>query len=69
MEEEGYFGFGDGGDFGTVEEAVGDKIEGLAGLGAKDSGEVGGLVAGEGCVGGVAGGRREGVGDEAAAGH
>ena len=47
---------GDGGDFGAVEEAVGDDVVDLAGLGAEDAGEMGGLLAGEGGVGGVAGG-------------
>jgi hypothetical protein len=46
---------GDGGDLGAVEEAVGDDVEDLAGLGAEDAGEVDGLLAGEGGVGGVAG--------------
>ena len=57
----------DFGDFGSVEEAVGDDVEELAGLGAQDAGEVDGLLAGEGGVGGMAGLRRPGVGDEAAA--
>jgi hypothetical protein len=61
------FRVGYGCDFSAVEEAVGDDVEDLAGLGAQDTGEVGGLLAGEGGVGGVAGGRREGVGYEAAA--
>src|ERR1700685_1338966 len=54
----------DGGDFGAVEEAVGYDVVDLAGLGAEDAGEVGGLIAGEG-----GGGRGPEVGDEAAAGH
>ncbi len=54
----------DGGDRGAVEEAVGDDVIDLAGLGAEDAAEVGGLIAGEGGSGG-----RPGVGDEAAAGH
>jgi hypothetical protein len=57
----------DFGDFGAVEEAVGYDVEELAGLGAQDASEVDGLLAGEGGVGGVAGLRRPGVGDEAAA--
>ena len=57
----------DFGDFGAVEEAVGDDVEELAGLGAEDAGEVDGLLAGEGGVGGMAGLRGPGVGDEAAA--
>ena len=56
--------FVDFGDFGAMEEAVGDNVVDLAGNGAEDSGEVGGLVAGEGCGGGG-----PGVGDEAATGH
>ncbi len=56
--------FGDAGDFGAVEEAVGDDVVDLAGFGAEDAGEVGGLVAGEG-----GGGGGPGVGDQAAAGH
>ncbi len=46
---------GDGGDLGAVEEACGDDVEDLAGLGAEHAGEVGGLVAGQGGVGGVPG--------------
>ena len=64
MEGEEDFIFVDAGDFGSVEEAVGDDVIDLAGCGAEDSGEVGGLVAGEG-----GGGRGRGVGDEAATGH
>ena len=60
-------GGADFGDFGSVEEAVGDDVEELAGLGAQDAGEVDGLLAGEGGVGGMAGLRGPGVGDEAAA--
>ena len=56
--------FGDAGDFGSVEEAVGDDVVDLAGCGAEDSGEVGGLVASEG-----GGGGSGGVGYEAATGH
>ena len=51
-------------DLGAVEEAVGDDVVDLAGLGAEDAGEVEGLIAGEG-----GGGGGPGVGDEAAAGH
>ena len=54
----------DGGDFGAMDEAVGDDVEDLAGFGAEDAGEMVGLVAGEG--GGAIG---PGIGDEAAAGH
>ncbi len=57
-------GFGDAGDLGAVEEAVGDDVVDLAGFGAEDAGEVGGLIAGEG-----GGGGGPGVGDEAATGH
>jgi len=57
-------GFADVDDFGAVEEAVGYDVVGLAGSGAEDSGEVRGLVAGEG-----GGGGSPGVGDEAATGH
>ena len=64
VEGEEDFGFGDGGDLGTVKEAVGDDVEDLAGLGAEDAGEVEGLVAGEGC-----GSWGAGVGDPAAASH
>ncbi len=56
--------FGDAGDFGAMEEAVGDDVVDLAGLGAEDAGEVVGLVAGERGRGGG-----PGVGDEAATGH
>ena len=56
--------FADGGDFSAVEEAVGDDVEDLAGLGAEDACEVNGLVAGEG-----SGGGGPGVGDPATAGH
>ena len=62
--------FGDGRDFGSVEEAVGDDVVDLAGLGAQNAAEVGGLVAGEGGGGGSGGcGGGPGVGDPAAAGH
>ena len=64
---EGYFGVGDGCDFGAVEEAVGDDVVDLAGLGAEDAREMGGLLAGERGVGWVAGLWGPGVGDEAAA--
>ena len=64
VEGEEDFLFVDADDFGSVEEAVGDDVVDLAGSGAEDSGEVDGLVAGEG--GGGGGG---GVGDEAATGH
>ena len=67
VQGEGDFGVGDGGDLGAVEEAVGDDVEDLAGLGAEDAGEMGGLLAGERGVGGMAGLRRPGVGDQAAA--
>ena len=53
-----------GGDFGSVEEAVGDDVVDLAGFGAEDAGEMSGLVAGEGRSGGG-----PGVGDEATTGH
>ena len=56
--------FGDVGDLGAVEETVGDDVEDLAGGGAEDSGEMKGLVSGEG-----GGGGGPGVGDEAATGH
>jgi len=64
VEREDDFAFGDGEDFGTVEETVGDDVEDLSGLGAENASEMGGLVAGEGsgCVG-------EGVGNPAAARH
>jgi len=53
-----------GDDLGAVQKTVGDYVKNLSGLGAEDSREVCGLVAGErcGCVG-------KGVGDEAAARH
>ena len=54
----------DAGDLGAVEEASGYDVVDLAGLSAKDAGEVGGLVAGEG-----GGGGGPGVGDPATAGH
>ena len=47
-------GGADFGDFGAVEEAVGNDVEELAGLGAEDVSEMDGLLAGEGGVGGVA---------------
>jgi hypothetical protein len=47
--------FGGAGNFGAVEEAVGDDVVDLAGLGSEDTGEVGGLVAGERGVRGMAG--------------
>jgi hypothetical protein len=46
VEGEEDFGVVDAGDFGSVEEAVGYDVVDLAGLGAEDAGEVGGLVAG-----------------------
>ena len=52
---------GGAGDLGAVEEAIGDDVIDLAGLGAEDAGEVGGLIAGEG-----GGGGGPGIGDEAA---
>jgi len=61
------FGFRYGGDLSAVQEAVGDDVEDLARLGAEDAGEVLGLLAGKGGVGGVAGGGGESVGDPAAA--
>ncbi len=64
VEGEEDFLLGDGDDFGAVEEAVSDDVVDLAGFGAKDAGEVEGLIAGEG--GGVGG---DLVGDEAAASH
>lgn len=56
--------FGNTGDLGSVEEAVGDDVVDLAWFGAEDSGEVRGLIAGEG-----GGGGSPSVGDEAATGH
>jgi hypothetical protein len=56
--------FADAGDLGPVEEASSYDVEDLAGFCAEDSGEVGGLIAGEG-----GGGGGPGIGDEAAAGH
>jgi hypothetical protein len=55
------------GDLGAVEEAVGDDVVDLAGLGSENAREVGGLLSDEDGVRGVAGLRREGIGDEAAA--
>lgn len=55
---------GDAGDFGTMEEAVGDDVVDLAGFSAENASEVGGLVASEGCGGGG-----PGVGDPTAASH
>lgn len=57
------------GDFGAMEEAVGDQIEDLAGLGAEDTGQVVGLLANEGGVGGVAGLRGPRVCDPASSSH
>ncbi len=56
----------DGGDLGAMEEAAGNEIVNLAGLGAEDAGEVCSLVAGEG--GGVVIAIPD-VGDETAASH
>src|ERR1700730_12379620 len=64
VEGEVDFLFGDAGDLGAVEEAVGDYVVDLAGFGSEDSGEVGGLGAGE-----RGGGGGPGVGDEATGGH
>ena len=64
MEGEVDLVFGDAGDLGAVEKAVGDDVVDLAGSGAEDPGEVGGLVAGEG-----GGGWGPGVGYETATGH
>ncbi len=47
-----------------MEEAIGDEVVDLTGLGAEDAGEMGGLIAGE-----RGGGGGPGVGDEAATGH
>ncbi len=69
VEDEANFLIGNGGDFGAVEEAVGDYVEDLAGFGAKDASEVKGLIASKGGGGGTSGGGEEGVGDEAAASH
>jgi hypothetical protein len=64
MESEEDLSFTHTGDLGSVEEASGDYVEDLAGLGAEDASEVGGLVAGEcGSCGGP------GIGDPAAARH
>ena len=57
---------GDGGDLGAVQEAASDEVVDLAGFGAKDAGEMVGLVVGEGSGVVFA---IPGVGDEAAAGH
>lgn len=67
MQREADFCIGDGGNFGSVQEAVGDDVVDLAGLGAEHAGEVCGLIAGEGGVHRTAGGGRPGIGDEAAA--
>jgi hypothetical protein len=67
VEGEEDFVVGDGEDLGAVEEAVGDDVVDLAGFGAEDAGEMQGLIAGEGGVGGVTGYGGEGVGDPAAA--
>ena len=58
------FIFRDAGDLGAVEEASGDDVEYLAGLGAQDAREVDGLIS---CESG--GGISPGIGDEAAASH
>jgi hypothetical protein len=52
-----------------MQKAIGDDVEDLAGLCAQHASEVLRLLSGERGVGWVAGGRRPGVGDEAAAGH
>jgi len=67
VEGEGNFGVGHGGDFGAVEEAVGDHVKDLAGLGAEDAREVVGLLARNRGMGGLAGFGGPGVGDPAAA--
>src|ERR1700721_1947665 len=64
VKEEVYAGFVYGDDLGAVEEAASDDVEDLAGFGAEDADEMGGLVASEG-----GGGVGPGVGDPAAAGH
>ena len=48
------FGFRDLSDLGEVEETVGYDVKELTGLGAQDAGEMLGLLAGEGGVGGMA---------------
>jgi hypothetical protein len=47
VEGEENFVVGDAGDFGAVQEASGDDVEDLAGLGAEDAGKVRGLIADE----------------------
>ncbi len=69
VEGEDDFGFADADDFCAVEEAVGDDVEDLAGLGAEDAGEVESLISGEGSASWMSGGGGVGVGDPAAAGH
>ncbi len=64
VESEDDFGGGDGDDLGAVEEAVGYYVVDLAGFGAQDASQMGGLVSGEGCGGGGTG-----VGDPATASH
>ena len=59
----------DVGDLGAVEEAGGDDVEDLAGLGTEDAGKMEGLVADEGGGGGVAGFGGVEVGNPAASGH
>ena len=51
VEREDDFAVGDGSNFGAMEEAVGDDVEDLAGLGAEHAGEMRGLIAGERCSG------------------
>ncbi len=57
---------GDGGDLSTVEKATGNEVEDLAWFRTENTGEMSGLIAGEGCGVVVA---VPGVSDEAAAGH
>ena len=67
MEREEDFSFRDSCDLTAVEKAIGYDIVGLTGLGAQDTGEMLGLLAGEGGMRGVAGLRRPCVGDPTAA--
>ena len=66
MEREEDFSFRDSSDLAAVEKAIGYDIVGLTGLGAQDTGEMIGLLAGESGVRGMAGLRRPCVGDPAA---
>ena len=67
VQGEADFRVGDGGDLRAVEEAVGDDVVDLARPGAEHARKMGGLLSRERGAAGMAGLRRPGVGNEAAA--